>query len=146
MSMARPAARRGGFTLLEVLVAGLIAALALGALFRAEGGGLGQAAAATQYQRAVAVARSRLALAAIDPAPGEAAGRDGPFAWRTRTAPVAASAPDADLARWVSHPGELPATLYEIETVVRWPGGLRARSLRLATRRIGFAAPAPAPP
>ena len=52
-----------GFTLLEVLIAFVIAALALGVLFEAGVGALRGARAASRYEQAIARARSHLALA-----------------------------------------------------------------------------------
>ena len=59
-----------GFTLLEVLVAFAIAALALGVMFRAIGTGLGSAAVAARYQQALSRARSHLATATVRLVPG----------------------------------------------------------------------------
>ena len=56
--------RHCGFSLLEVLVAFVIVALVVTALFRLFGGALGNASAADEWTRALLVAQSRLALAA----------------------------------------------------------------------------------
>src|ERR1700722_17540423 len=50
-----------GFTLLEVLIAFIIAALALGVMFEASLGGLRASEAASHYQEALSLARSHLA-------------------------------------------------------------------------------------
>ncbi|HXT03380.1 MAG TPA: prepilin-type N-terminal cleavage/methylation domain-containing protein, partial [Casimicrobiaceae bacterium] len=62
----RPCKGRGdaGFSVLEVLVAFIIVALVVTALFRLFGGALGNASAADEWTRALLVAQSRLELAA----------------------------------------------------------------------------------
>lgn len=85
-----------GFTLLEVLVAFAIAALALTVLFRATGSGLGSARAASRYEEAVVRARSHLAAIGHDAAlvAGDASGDDGGgFQWRLSVRPLASLAP-----------------------------------------------------
>jgi prepilin-type N-terminal cleavage/methylation domain-containing protein len=93
-----PRSRERGFTLLEVLVAFAIAALALTVLFRASGSGLAATQAAARYQEAVVRARSHLAALSRDAALpiGEAEGDDGGgFRWRLRVTPVATATPAA---------------------------------------------------
>lgn len=85
-----------GFTLLEVLIAFAIAALALSVLFRATGSGLGSARAASRYEEAVVRARSHLAAITHDAAlaAGDASGDDGGgFQWRLSVRPLASLAP-----------------------------------------------------
>ena len=76
-----------GFSLLEVLVAFVILALVVTALFRLFGGALGNATAADEWTRALLVAQGRLANAAAAEPLREAteAGTepDGRIAWRT---------------------------------------------------------------
>lgn len=127
-----------GFTLLEVLIAGVIAALALGVLFRVGIGGIEQSRIAGQTEEAVAIAQSHLAIAATDPVPGTARGRDGPYAWQSTIAPIATTTAATDLQAFVHQAGEMPATLYAIGVTVSWPGGHRTRQLTLQTRRLGF--------
>src|SRR6201990_2148464 len=85
-----PASGDRGFTLLEVMIALVIAALALGVLFHAGLSGLQSAQAASHYEQAVARARSHLALA-VHASPlvaGDWQGDDGGgFAWHLRVTP-----------------------------------------------------------
>lgn len=128
-----------GFTLLEVIVALVIAALAAGALAQAAGAGLHESRTAALYDQAVIRARSRLAAAAHGShlAPGEWSGRDGEFRWQLRVAPVqtvtlrpeAAAAPRAEATRSV--------VLYDIAVTEAWAEGSAARSIRLETQLVG---------
>ncbi len=127
-----------GFALLEVLVAFVIAAVALGGLLAAALEGLGATATAGAYEEAVARARSHLA----------AIGRSGPllagtqqgddgggFAWQSRIA-LLASAPSADASAGP------PVGLYAVSVIIGWRAGRHERAVTLQTERV---APAPAP-
>jgi len=84
----------GGFLLLEVLVAFVIAALALAVLFQGAVGGLRATAVAGRYEQAVARARSHLAAMggrASRLVPGVQSGDDGSgFRWEVQVTPLAA--------------------------------------------------------
>lgn len=128
-----------GFTLLEVIVALVIAALAAGALAQATGAGLHESRTAALYDEAVIRARSRLAAAAHGSRlmPGEWSGQDGRFHWQQRVAPVEAvtlrptttGAPRAEAARNV--------VLYDITVTEAWADGSAPRSVRLETQLVG---------
>jgi general secretion pathway protein I len=128
-----------GFTLLEVIVALVIAALAAGALAQAVGAGFHESRTASLYDQAVIRARSRLAAASHGTrlAPGEWSGQDGEFRWQLRVAavetatlrPEAVGAPRAEAARSV--------VLYDISATEAWAEGAAARSVRLETQRVG---------
>ena len=136
-----------GFTLLEVLIAFTIAALALAMLFRGAGAGMVSAERAGRYEEAVSRAKSHLAAighkAAV--APGDAEGDDGNgFRWRLHIAQVAVSQP-ADrngpggqaangLASNVQGP---PVALFAITVAVSWTEEGRRREVRLGTERLG---------
>lgn len=123
--------RRSGFTLIEALVAFIIAILLLGALlpvFRAALDGTARAEAET---RAVLLAESLLESmgATSSPAFGEQSGElpDG-FRWRTSVRPFeAASAGVAPLQRFA---------LVELAVTVGWRDTGRDRSVNLATIRL----------
>jgi general secretion pathway protein I len=124
----------GGFTLLEVVVALAIAAVALVGLFRAGSGGLFAVDTAARAQEGIQRAQSHLAAVGRDAAlvQGEFTDDDGGgYRWRLRVRPVAsrALAPDGNSAR--------PATLYDVEVAISWPGRSGDRSVVLKTLRLG---------
>lgn len=135
--MVRDAER--GFTLLEVLVAFVIAALALGVMIEASLGGLHAAATASRYQEALSLARSRLAAAGAGSlADKEQSGDDGRgFHWMVRIRPLGAVAvpagPGANPAR---KPGP-QITLFRITVVETWQENGHDRLVRLDSARLG---------
>jgi general secretion pathway protein I len=127
----------GGFTLLEVLVAFVIAALALGLLFHSASGGLTAVRAAGRTAEAVSRAKSHLAALGRDVAlaDGTFQGDDGDgYRWKIRITPVATSSPPD-----VPVPGgvrQWPLTLYAIEVAVSWTEDSREREVMLRTERL----------
>ncbi len=137
--MARDAAaREGGFTLLEVLVAFIIAALALGVLFEGGLGGLATARVAARYAEALSRAESHLALAGAGP-DYQAQDRQGDegsvYHWRLRIQPAAVGA--------AVEAGKPVPALYAITVTMSWAEGQQVRSLTLHTARAGTAPPPP---
>lgn len=132
-----------GFTLLEVLVAFIIAALALGVLYEGAIGGLRAARVSGRYQEALSHARSHLAaLAAGGLGAGEQSGDDGGgFHWRTRAVPIAATpiGPGGEGAG----PQAPRAVLYAVRVSVTWDGDGGNRQVTLDSERLGVAAPPP---
>ena len=133
----RPRRSEAGFTLLEVLVAFVIAALALGVMFDGMLGGMRAAAVASHTQEALAIARSRLAGAAAavrgGPVPGPVAqGDDGHgFHWTVQVA-AAGSATLARANNLLGGSQRAPtATLYRITVAVAWASDGAPRSVRL---------------
>jgi prepilin-type N-terminal cleavage/methylation domain-containing protein len=127
----------GGFTLLEVVVALAIAALALVGLFQAGSGGLLATDTAARAQEAIQRAQSHLAAVGRDAAlvQGDFTDDDGGgYRWQLRVRPVAthrAPAPGGNSAA--------AATLYDVEVVISWPGRSGDRSVVLKTLRLGTA-------
>ena len=126
--------RSGGFTLLEVVVALAIAAVALVGLFQAGSGGLFAVDTAARAQEAIQRAQSHLAAVGRDAAlvQGEFTDDDGGgYRWRLRVRPVAtrALAPDGNSAG--------SATLYDVEVAISWPGRAGDRTVVLKTLRLG---------
>jgi general secretion pathway protein I len=133
--------RTNGFTLLEVLVALAIAALALVAFFRAGGGGLMAVDTASRYEEAVQRAQSHLAALGRDVAllPGDSEGDDGGgYRWRLHIVPIASR--QAPSPRGT---GMTAVNLFDVEVAISWPGHERQRSVRLRTMRLGTTAPEP---
>ncbi len=144
----REAADVAGFTLLEVIVALAIAALALVVLFRAGGGGLSAVDTAARVEEAVARAQSHLAAfgRAGSIRPGESTGDDGDgYRWRLWTRPIAERAAPEEQSEGGTltglRPSQLPLVLYDVEVTISWRSAGRNRSIAIATRRLG-AAPA----
>jgi general secretion pathway protein I len=131
-----------GFTLLEVLVAFIIAALALGVLFEGGLSGLRAAQTAARYQEAVSRARSHLAALSAPGAlvPGDLQGDDGGgYHWHVRVAPITTAAPvrvgDAQSTVFAT-----AATLYAVSVAISWKGDGGRRVVELDSRRLGPAA------
>ncbi len=134
----KPDTREQGFTLLEVLVAFVIAALALGALSQGAAGGLQSARVSGHYQEALSRARSRLASLRT-PAPGEQGGDDGGgFSWQVRVVPLATGGrarEGVDPMR----PGR--AVLLGVTVRISWHMDGGERQVALATERVEMAPP-----
>jgi len=124
--------------LLEVLVAFVIAALALGVMIEASIGGLRAVATANRYQEALSLARSRLAAASVGSLAGrEQSGDDGGgFHWMVHISPLGSvplpRGPASNSAR-TSAP---QATLYGITVIESWQSEGRARQVRLDSARL----------
>ena len=133
----------GGFTLLEVLVALLIAGLALGALFSGAITGMRSAQLSLDYAQAVSRARSHLAVAGIG-APlvaGTQHGDDGQgFTWRVAVRPLATTALQNGNGLGSSTVAKR-ASLFAVSIVIAWTKDGGRRQVELTTERIG---PAPA--
>jgi general secretion pathway protein I len=129
-----------GFTLLEVMIALIIAGLAAAALFEAAGSGLHATRTASLYDQAIVRAKSRLAATThgVRLAPGEQRGDDGGgFRWHTRVAPVSSvslrpvglSGPRAAIT--------YPVVLYDVTVWIDWDDGGTHREVRLDTEQVG---------
>src|SRR5437667_5987086 len=126
-----------GFTLLEVVVALAITAMALVGLFQAASGGLFAVDSAARAEEAVQRAQSHLAAVGRNAAlvQGELTDDDGGgYHWRLRVQPVA--------TRQVLADGNSAAnlTLFDVEVGISWPGRNGDRSVVLKTLRLGTVA------
>lgn len=133
-----------GFSVLEVLVAFIIVALVVTALFQLFGGALRNAAGAGDWTRAMLVAQSRLELAAatqpLRAATDAGTETDGRVSWRTEVSPYVPPDPDPDLERASE---SMPTRLYRISVDVSFPGeDGKPRTLSLSTVKIGQRNPA----
>jgi general secretion pathway protein I len=128
---SRSVSREGrGFTLLEVLIAFAIAAVALGALSRLFSIGIVTQAAAGRLADAVALAEEQLALAEQGTLPGDGLqeGRsENGLKWRRSITPLAASAAGDDG----------PLTAYEVQVTVSWDAAGRSKSITLSSLAFG---------
>jgi general secretion pathway protein I len=123
--------RQSGYTLIEVLVAFVILALALTVLLRIFSGGLRNVSVSSDYATATLIAESRLAAAGIDTPlrPGETSGTEGErFAWTVSV---------QDYQPW---PGYRSAArgvdAYRVTVTVEWPHGDNTRTVGLSTVRL----------
>ncbi len=130
-----------GFTLLEVLVAFIIAALALSALFSGGLGGLQAAALSARYTEAVSRAQSHLAAASLGPAL-IASDRQGDeaddFHWHVRVAPTETGALAPGALR-----GTQTLTLFTVRASISWGESGQTRTVELDTMRTAAAPPPP---
>lgn len=133
-------AAQRGFTLLEVLIALVIAGLALGVLFNSGLTGLLATQAASQDEQAVARARSHLTLA-VHASPlvaGDWQGDDGGgFAWHLRVAPIASTTVQPAFAVTPRQSSTFPLTLYGVTVWISWADRDNRREVRLDTQQIG---------
>lgn len=126
----RTNSQQHGYSLLEVLVAFVILALAVGTVLSLFATGLRNSAVASDYARALTLAESQLAFyQGISPRQldsGYAEGNEEGFTWRSRITPYDE----------VVTPGRA-ARVYRIDVSVNWGEEGRQRSVRLSTLGIG---------
>jgi general secretion pathway protein I len=126
---------RRGFTLIEVLIAFAILAVAMTALFQVFSNGLRTIGVAERYTMATMLARSVIDDVGVEIplVPGERRGEIGDgFSWSVRIARSTAVKPLVD--------AEELGIPYDVSVTVSWDGG---RSLTLTTLRIASQAIAP---
>jgi general secretion pathway protein I len=135
-----------GFTLLEVVVALSIAALALVTLFQTGSGGLFAADSAARIDEAIERAQSHLAAFGRSGAvaPGQSTGDDGSgYRWQMRATPIARqpAAEPIDTGKALNERQQAGPrlVLYEVEVTISWGGASQHRSVVLETRRLGTA-------
>ena len=129
-----------GFTLLEVLVALIIAGAAAAALFNGVGTGLHATQTAGFYDQAIVRAKSRLAAAAHGTKllPGDWRGDDGGgFHWRLRVAPVARAAVRPVGLIGPRAASSMAVILYSVTVWIGWSDGGVERDVRLDTEQVG---------
>ena len=123
--------RQTGYTLIEVLVAFMILALALTVLLRIFSGGLRNVSVSSDYAVATLIAESRLAAAGIDIPlrPGETSGTEGErFEWTVSV---------QDYQPWPGYRSAAKGVdAYRVTVTVEWPHGDNTRSVGLSTVRL----------
>jgi general secretion pathway protein I len=131
--------RAAGFTLLEVLVALVVAGLAMSAIVGVFGNSLAGHAVVSDAETALALAEEKLALAgaAAPLRPGSDKGVFADrFAWQTTVSRYA----DGGDGKQTGQP-KASEPLYRIAVDVAWQDGRRSRQLALSTLRLGASAP-----
>ncbi len=129
-----------GFTLIEVLVAFVIAVGALAVLTRAGLDGVRTATVAGRYQEAMARAQSHLAAIGDAPTPSDRQGDEGDgFHWHVRIAPVAT---EAVAGTPLGQPQSV--SLLAVSVAISWGDG-RRRVVELDSERLVPGAVGPAP-
>jgi general secretion pathway protein I len=136
------AGRARGFTLLEVIIALIIAGLAAAALYQAAGSGLQSTQQAALYQEAIVRAKSHLDAAANGTrlTAGTWEGDDGGgFRWRLRIAPAMTASVQraATIAAGPNGRASAVVVLYHIATTISWRQGGTGRQLTLQTEQVG---------
>ena len=132
-----------GFTLLEVLVAFVIAALALGVLFEGAVDGIRSTRVADRTQEALSRAQSHLATVGhgVPLAPATQEGEDGSlYHWSLRIVPLQSAAGGGNGGRG----GDAQAprvVLFAVQVTESWPdttaGADHTRAVVLRTERLG---------
>lgn len=129
-----------GFTLLEVVIALIIASIAAGALFEAVGSSLHETQTATMYDQAIVRGRSRLAAAVHGTklAAGDWRGDDGGgFQWRLRVTPIASASVRPVGLVGPRAASSIPVVLYGVSVWIAWKDGTTVRDVRLETEQVG---------
>jgi general secretion pathway protein I len=134
----RTQSEEAGFTLLEVLVAFVIAALALGVLFEGAVSGLRSTRVADRTEEALSRARSHLATighgVALRTTTQE--GEDGSlYHWRIAVVPLQSAPSGASGGQAAPK-----LVLYGVTVEESWPDGEATRRVTLRTQRLGLEA------
>jgi general secretion pathway protein I len=129
--------KQAGFSLLEILVAFSILAIALGILLNIFSSGVETASVAEEYNSAVQIAETLMARTGVESPlqPGQTAGiENDKYSWRVTTAPY-------DLTLEGFDTKSLPAALFMVTVSVSWGGngaedGGRQREVELTTLKL----------
>lgn len=127
--------REAGFSLLEILVAFSILAIALGVLLNIFSGGLRSAIVSEEYQQALAIAESQLARVGVDIIleDGVLQGvEQDKFNWSIQAGPF--ELPKAEGA--TDQQGTQQMRAYKVQVKVEWEEGQDNRSVVLNTVRL----------
>ncbi len=123
----RTGAYQQGLTLLELLVAFVIMAMALGMLYKASGGSVRNMTETASYLRAVSLAESLLASRDVVSAEGwNETGQSADFSWQVRSQPYATP---------ISQSSPAGPMLHALEIHVAWKERNQTRQIALHTLR-----------
>jgi general secretion pathway protein I len=135
-----PAVHDVGFVLLEVVIAFVIAALALGVLYQSALAGLHATRTASRYEQALSRARSRLVIAEHGSPliAGDMQGDDGGgFHWHLHVTPIDATTVRPFDPAGLRQAPDFQLKLYAVSMWVSWDDFGIERSVRLDTQLIG---------
>jgi len=131
-----PASRQQGFSLLEVIAAIMLLAIAFTALMKVAGAAISLSHNAAEHSAVAMHARSLLDSAFVgEPIrPGSRSGRFGPqYRWQLDVTPWNAAGPVAP---------NTPLQLYQLDLTVSWGPPAHPRTAHFRTLRLGTPAPA----
>lgn len=133
MKLRRLPARQRGFTLLELVIAFVVFALAFGALMQINASSLRAARRSAEYTNAALLAKSKLDEAGIGvelEEGGESGRFEGtPYEWQLEVTKEDAPLSATGLVE------EIPLDLFRLDLTVRWRSDGRDRESRFATLR-----------
>jgi general secretion pathway protein I len=128
-----------GFTLLEVIVAFAISALAVGILYEGASGGLMATGSAAKTVEALSLAQSHLAAIGHGDAIAqqESSGTDGDgFDWHLHISPIASREMNLSDSDRANDTRETSAVLYDVTVTESWTEGGHTHQIAIGTHRL----------
>ena len=128
-----------GFTLLEVIVAFAISALAVSILYEGASGGLMATGSAAKTVEALSLAQSHLAAVGHGDAIAqqESSGTDGDgFDWHLHIRPIASREMNLSDSDRANDTKETSAVLYDVLVTESWTEGGHAHQIAIGTHRL----------
>ncbi len=134
MNRANAERRQQGFTLIEVVIALAVFAVAVGVCMQIATAGLRQARVAAEQTQAALLAQSLLDLHGVGERlqPGRSSGRlEGDYSWELDVSPHEPALESASPLV----PGISAVQLFKLDLTIRWPAGRGERSAQFSTLR-----------
>jgi prepilin-type N-terminal cleavage/methylation domain-containing protein len=144
MTRVRPdgRGRQRGFSLLEVLIALVIAGIALATVFQAAAETIRSSTTTAHYQQAVSRARSHIDGIGANLVAGDQEGDDGGgFRWHALVRAVDSTGKQDTTGKPVPNTDSLVITLYAVTVWIVWRDGPHERMVRLDSQRLLTSAP-----